>query len=149
MHWNEDQLAAYLRKHGVAGLSATVDVSDPPFKLPRNGPGRYALGRLPVGKMNKTEEAYDKHLWSLRHAGQVLWHAFEALKLRLADSTFYTPDFAVLASDGFMELHEIKGHWEEDARVKIKVAAAMFPFRFKAFKAQAKKSGGGWIEEEF
>ena len=52
---------------------------------------------------------------------------FEALKLRLADKTFYAPDFVVLRPDGLIELHEVKGHWEDDARVKVKVAAEMYP----------------------
>lgn len=140
---------AHLQRHGVVGAPNRVDVSAPPFKLPSNPPGRFALGRMPVGKMNKTEEAYDKHLWSLRHTGLVLWHAFEAVKLRLADNTFYTPDFAVLPADGVFELHEVKGFWEDDARVKIKVAAATFPFRLRAFKPISKKNGGGWECEEF
>ena len=48
-----------------------------------------------------------------------------------------------------MELHEVKGHWQDDARVKIKVAAEQYPFRFVAVKARAKKDGGGFSEEEF
>jgi hypothetical protein len=64
--------------------------------MPPNDAGRFALGRLPIGKMNKTEAAYDAHLQELRHAGTVLWHKFEAVKLRLADNTFYTCDFSVL-----------------------------------------------------
>ena len=110
---------------------------------------RYALGRLPVGQMNKTEAAYDAHLRLLLVAGEILWHRFEGLKLRLADNTFYTPDFAVMAADGVLEMHEVKGFWEDDARVKIKVAADQYPFRFRAIKAEAKKRGGGWVMEEF
>jgi hypothetical protein len=89
-----------------------------------------ALGRLPVGKMNKTEAAYGDHLELRRRAGEVAWFKFEAVKLRLADLTFYTPDFLVMLTSGELEAHEVKGHWEDDARVKIKVAASLFPFRF-------------------
>ena len=109
----------------------------------------YALGRLPVGAMNKTETAYSAHLKLLQAAGEILWHRFEGLKLRLADNTFYTPDFAVMAADGVIECHEVKGFWEDDARVKIKVAADQYPFRFIAIRAEAKKRGGGWVREEF
>lgn len=48
-----------------------------------------------------------------------------------------------------MELHEVKGFWQDDARAKIKIAAAMFPFRFFAVKVKTKREGGGWDVEEF
>lgn len=128
-----------------------VSMADRPFGCP---PGaarnkRFALGRLRAGAMNKTEAAYGQHLELLRQAGEVHWYAFEPIKLRLADNTFYTPDFAVIAKDGVLEMHEVKGFWEDDARVKIKVAAEKFPFRFVAMKAESKKRGGGWKAEEF
>lgn len=104
---------------------------------------------MKVGAMNRTEEAYAAHLERLRLAGDVEWYRFEGVKLRLADKTFYTPDFAVMAGDGFMEMHEVKGFWTDDARVKIKVAADQYPFRFIAFKAIPKSRGGGWGREEF
>ena len=109
----------------------------------------YALGRLKTGSMNKTETAYDSHLAALQHAGQIKWRKFEGLKLRLADNTFYTPDFAVMAADGVIECHEVKGFWQDDARAKIKVAADIYPFRFIAVKARTKKAGGGWEVEVF
>ena len=108
-----------------------------------------ALGRLKAGAMNKTEAAYDKTLAERKHAGEVAWYRFEGIKLRLADNTFYTPDFAVMLSDGAMECHEVKGFWQDDARAKIKIAADQYPFRFIAVTAKPKKDGGGWKEEEF
>ena len=109
----------------------------------------FALGRLKAGAMNKTEAAYARHLDVLKFNGQIQWYRFEGIKLRLADNTFYTPDFAVMAADGAIECHEVKGFWQDDARVKIKIAADQYPFRFVAVKAQAKKNGGGWAYEEF
>lgn len=106
-----------------------------------------ALGRLKTGQMNKTEAAYAEFLESLKGLGDVLWYKFEGLKLRLADNTFLTVDFAVMRADGTLEMHEVKGHWMEDARVKMKVAADMYPFRFIAVKPIAKKAGGGWKVE--
>lgn len=111
--------------------------------------GMQALGRLKTGQMNKTEEAYAKHLQNLQHAGQVAWYKFEGVKLRLADNTFYSPDFAVMLASGEMEMHEVKGFWQDDARAKIKIAADLYPFRFVAVKVKAKKDGGGWAVEEF
>jgi hypothetical protein len=142
MRWTEEQLAEHRRRVGIAPIA-------PPFKLPSNQAGAFALGRLPVGVMNKTEAAYDAHLLELERAGEVLWRKFEAVKLRLADNTFYTPDFAVLPRSCVLELHEVKGFWQDDARVKIKVAAALYPFRFLAVTARSKKNGGGWEREEF
>lgn len=108
-----------------------------------------ALGRLKVGAMNKTEAAYAATLELRRAAGEVAWFKFEGLKFRLADNTFYTPDFAVMMASGAMEAHEVKGFWQDDARAKIKIAADMYPFRFVAIQAKAKKDGGGWAVEEF
>lgn len=109
----------------------------------------FALGRLKSGQMNKTEAAYAQHLENLKHAGEIAWYRFEGLKLRLADNTFYTPDFAVMLTDRQIEVHEVKGFWADDARVKIKVAADQYPFRFIAVKASPKREGGGWKVEEF
>ncbi len=109
----------------------------------------YALGRLKSGTMNKTEQAYADHLDRQRLGGQLQWWKFEPMKFRLADKTFYTPDFVVLTADGYLECHEVKGFWQDDARVKIKVAAEIHPLRFVAVKARAKKHGGGWDCEVF
>ncbi len=108
-----------------------------------------ALGRLKVGTLNKTERAYEALLKEWQHLGIVAWFKFEGVKLRLADNTFYTPDFAVMLANGQMELHEVKGFWQDDARAKIKIAADMYPFRFLAVRPKAKKDGGGWDREEF
>lgn len=111
--------------------------------------GRFALGRLKTGERNKTEQAYEDFLTMLQRAGQVVWFKFEGVKLRLADNTFYTPDFAVMLTNGQMEMHEVKGFWQDDARAKIKIAAELYPFRFLAAKPKTKKDGGGWEIEVF
>lgn len=126
-------------------------MSQAPFPK-RNAPGKqafYARGRLKAGQMNRTEAAYARHLDARIQAGTLLWWKFEGVKLRLADNTFYTPDFNVLLPNGILEMHEVKGFWQDDARAKIKIAADLYPFRFKAFKAEAQKRGGGWVFEDF
>jgi len=112
-------------------------------------PSSFALGRLKLGEMNGTERAYQDLLDARFMAGEILWYRFEGLKLRLADNTFYTPDFAVMVASGEMECHEVKGHWQDDARVKIKVASGLYPFRFIAVKKALKRDGGGFSVEEF
>lgn len=105
-------------------------------------------GRITVrkpGVMNKLEAEYERHLQLAKSDGCILWYSFDAVKLRLAANTFYTPDFVVMAEDGQIEFHEVKGYWEDDARVKIKVAASLYPFRFLAVT----KAKGVWAQEEF
>ena len=113
---------------------------------------RYARGRQKYtpGTMNKTEQAYSDYLLLLKRQGLIEDYWFEGLKLKLANNTFYTPDFFVLSADLTLECHEVKGFWEDDARVKIKVAAERFYFiKFIAMKPRPKKEGGGWAKEEF
>ena len=106
-----------------------------------------ALGRLPAGTMNKTESAYEQVLKRRLMAGEIAWYKFEGVKLRLAAATFYTADFFVMAADGQLEVHEVKGVWTDDARVKTKVAAAMYPFRFLGISKS--RNSAGWQVEEF
>ncbi len=78
------------------------------------------------GQMNKTEARYcDEQLELFLRMGLIREYQFERMKFRLADKTFYTPDFFVLRSDT-IEFHEIKGGGpiEDDAMVKFKVTAA-------------------------
>lgn len=114
-------------------------------KRPGSKAKMQALGRLKASELNKTESKYRDHLEALKASGSVLWYAFEAMKFRLADNTFYTPDFIVMLADGALEAHEVKGFWTDDARVKIKVAAEMFPLKFIAVKADK----SGWELESF
>jgi hypothetical protein len=107
-----------------------------------------AKGRLPSGQMKRTETAYAVQLENERLAGQVKWWKFEGIKLRLADSTFLTVDFAVMRADDVMEMHDVKGAraiYAEDAKVKMKVAAEAYPFVFKL--AFPRKGGSFEIEE--
>jgi hypothetical protein len=109
--------------------------------------GWLALGRLKVGERNKTEAAYEAFLEARRRAGEVAWYRFEGVKLRLADDTFYTPDFAVMFSGGSIEMHEVKGNraiFYPDAKLKVKVASEMYPFRFVVAFPARKDTGVGW-----
>ncbi len=97
--------------------------------------------RKASGTMNRLEAAYAQHLGLRRAAGEVEWFAYEAVKLRLAGKTFLTVDFFLMLASGELEAHEVKGHIEDDAAVKLKVAAAMYPWRFVLVRA----SPSGWI----
>ncbi len=109
-----------------------------------------AKPRKEPGRMNDTEFRYSAHLEQRKIAGEIYTYGYEPIKLRLADKTFYTPDFMVVLADMTIEFHEVKGSWkaphQDDARVKIKVAAEQFPlFRFVA----AVKVKGEWQIERF
>ncbi|OQC55322.1 MAG: hypothetical protein BWX55_00159 [Deltaproteobacteria bacterium ADurb.Bin022] len=97
------------------------------------------------GTMNKHEEKYAAYLELRKRTGEIIDYRFERLKFKLADKTFYTPDFIVVTPEMF-ELHEVKGFWEDDARIKIKVAAEEYPyFQFIAVQWKEKQ----WKFEEF
>lgn len=92
--------------------------------------------------MNKLETRYAMYLEGLRLAGEILRWEHEALTLRLADKTGYTPDFMVVLKDGMVELHEVKGFMRDDAAVKLKVAADRYPkLRFRLVK----RVRGEWV----
>ena len=78
--------------------------------------------------MNKTERWYATNvIGTLIAKGIFRSYAFEAFKIRLADKTWYTPDFMVIRTDGLIEFHEVKASWQaphqDDSRVKLKTAA--------------------------
>jgi hypothetical protein len=143
MRWTEAQLAEHRARIGAAHRGAPVQIA--------GQPGWRVRARPPAAPatMNKTEAAYDAHLKSLQHTGEVLWHKFEAVKLRLADNTFYT--LRLRRAARLRRARNARGQRLLAGRraVKIKVAAALYPFRFIVVKARAKKNGGGWEREEF
>lgn len=99
----------------------------------------------PTGEMNGLERAWSQDLDLRVLSGEIASYIYEGVKFRLADRTWYTPDFFVILADGTIEIHEAKGFMEEDANVKIKVAAEMFPwFDWILIKKRTKKEGGGW-----
>lgn len=117
--------------------------------------------RHEVGKMNKLEAKYAAHLELRKTTREIKDWRFEPMKLRLAPRTYFDIDFLVaLHYDdvqmaptkvdriSVLELHEVKGHWEDDARVKMKVAATMFPWwTFRGVKWD--KDAKDWKFEEF
>ena len=118
-----------------------------------------ARGRQRVEKKNKTECAYESHLHLRKITNEVVWFQFEGVTFKLGPDCRYTPDFAVMLTDGSLEMHEVKGkekrvkqngdvysapRFEDDARAKIAVAASMYPFVFKVVY----KVENNWVEKE-
>lgn len=104
------------------------------------------------GQMNQTEKAWADVLEAKKLLGEISCYEFEKIKLKLADNTFYTPDFWVVLSDGRIEFHEVKAMTskgvvlaEDDAKVKIKVAAEQFwQFDFVIAARGPKSQGYPW-----
>lgn len=113
--------------------------------------------RRKPGEMTRPEVAYEAHLQSRHRTGEVAWYGYERTKLKLADNTFFSPDFTLLLADGTIEHHEVKGRknrkeggdtfWcEEDAKLKIKVAAEQHPY---VFCIVWQNRDGSWGRQEF
>lgn len=108
-----------------------------------------ALGRLPKGTMNKTEAAYASLLEDRRRAGFIHDWKFHAIKVRLADNTFYETDFLVVAANMGLEIHEVKGGFTSDkGQLKIKLCAETLPW-IRIFKATKGRKGEGFLVEEY
>ena len=107
-------------------------------------------GRTERGVMNKTEARYASEVLDVQKAqGEIARYWYESIKLRLADGSWFTVDFFVMLPDGRLEAHEVKGFWRKAERVRIKVAAELYPFRFVSASRLKKSQGGGWKFEEF
>lgn len=103
----------------------------------------------PGARLNKTETRYAQDLEYRKRAGEIADWKFEAIKLRLADMTTYTPDFAVWQNDGTLDFHEVKGGFiRDDALVKLKVAAEIYKYhrfllvQYKKDERTTKQIGG-------
>jgi hypothetical protein len=85
--------------------------------------------------MNGTETAYASILELRKLAGDITDYGYERMSLKLGDDCRLTMDFDVHLPDGEVQFHEVKANsrgkprMEDDARVKLKVAADTYPFR--------------------
>lgn len=73
-----------------------------------------------------TEQAYADRLRALQHAGEILWHRFEGIKL--CNSGRGEWDGAARG----------EGFWQDDASAKTKVAVDQCPFRFIAVRGSSR-----------
>lgn len=90
-----------------------------------------------LANLNKTETRY---LEILRSRPELIWIGVHVFQFRIAANTHYTPDFATLDKDGIMSMIDAKGAYTyEDAQLKMKVVARMFPF-FRWVKAELRLS---------
>lgn len=129
--WTREQLDEYRKRQAQPSKPAGVT----PKKV---------MPVVPLEKpetLNKTEREFA--LWlSANYTHHIL---IQSVKLRLADKTWYTPDFVCLCTDGVVRVYETKGFMRDDAAVKIKVAAEQYYMaQFYLVTKIPKKKGGGW-----
>ncbi len=109
-----------------------------------------SIGHKP-GQMNKAEEAYAAHLADRKLRGEIADYRFESITLKIGPDCRYTADFSVLAADYTLELHEVKpgtkakdkdgnvrlnedgthvvkAFYQDTSMVKVRAAAAAFPW---------------------
>lgn len=116
----------------------------------RDDMARVLRPRHVAGEMNGIEKAYAAHLESRRVCGEIIGWRFEAVKLKLARATFFNPDFLIIRLEYRLELHETKGHWEDDAILKFKMASEMYPeFRFVAVRRLRKPTRWSFKDSAF
>lgn len=123
-------------------------------RLPKEWEGRVASESLKLPEvsptprgMNKLELRWSQELELERQAGTIRGWRFNEIRLKLADGSWFKCDFWVVCADGSVRMDETKGYWRESARVRIRVAARLFPeFRFRAIQW---KGHAGWKVEEF
>ena len=81
---------------------------------------------FPRGTLNRSEKSF------LEWLRQERWTqiGFETIRIELAHRCWYTPDLIAFKPGEKISFFEVKGFWEDDARVKIKVAARLLPKTF-------------------
>ncbi len=91
--------------------------------------------RTAPDRQNKTERRFmDQYLLLRKFEGVSVHYEPCQVKYRLADKTWFLPDFAEILADGEINYYDVKAAWknkdgsysphcEDDAKVKIKVAA--------------------------
>lgn len=106
-----------------------------------------AKARRVPGSMNGAERAWAAQLEA---DPDVIFWKFEAVKLRLARGSFYSPDMLVIYADLSMGFDEVKGGagWklDDEGRTKWKVAGELFPFW--KFRGVIRKAGA-WASEAY
>jgi hypothetical protein len=152
MRVSEEEYQKILAGRGAGLAKDLAPVMRPGFgaTLPQPRAGYLVSGSTKRGAMNKTEARYASEVLDVdKGLGKVAQYWYESIKLRLADGAWFTVDFFVMLADGRLEAHEIKGFWREAAKVRIKVAAELYPFKFVAAQRVKKKEGGGWKIVEY
>jgi hypothetical protein len=105
--------------------------------------GKFSGVRKAAGVMNQTETRYAELLRKRQLAGEIESFTYETLKVKVADGSWYCPDFMVIRTN-HIEFHEVKGSYMLDrlGHSKLKQAADKYPeFRWVMQVYKNKKIG--------
>ena len=139
-------------------------------RFPRKARGSHR--RHTPGQMNLTEKRYSEYLAAQLLAGLIQFWEFESVTLKIAPDVRWTPDFLVMTNDFTLEFHDTKagakqkkknketgvmeptGNYkprvEDDARIKIIMAAQKWPFLSFCTVWEAGKAGCGiWERKDY
>ena len=139
-------------------MSTTIQVKpgDPIFKQFQRGvrPRDILIPRSEPeskqrSKRSKVQEAYARHLEQLKASGGIKWYCEECVNIRVGlKKAWFKVDFVVLDNEGRWLYLDAKGrkgekYWtEEDAQVKLRAAALLYPHWI--FGVVWPNKGGGW-----
>lgn len=122
--------------------------------------------RAARGGMNDTEAAFAEHLRKRCERNEFLSYGFQQRSLPLAAGASYTPDFVVQENDLSVTYYEVRGakhttpskHFPlgsivpictTAARVRIKVAASLYPKRRFVMVWPADRHMFSWMERDY
>lgn len=92
--------------------------------------------------MTAAEKRAERGYWLLlKAAKQIHDYRYEAVKLRLGERLWYTPDWLVVGPSGELRMVEQMGRPERDTLTRIKAAAELYPWFEFAILWQR---GKGW-----
>jgi hypothetical protein len=101
---------------------------------------RLARARRVPGVMNKLEAEFEQ-LFLMQKP-----HGYEEWTFRLGPDCRFTPDFWSQEEDDSITISEVKGHWKDDAKVKMRVACERYPLlRWEAWT----KVNKIWTRQKF
>jgi hypothetical protein len=104
------------------------------------------------GEMNSLERKFSAYLDLLKLAGEIAEYRYEAIRILISEGkrrSYWTPDFLVKWADGRVEIIEVKGHWWDRDRVRIKVAADRLRGIISVVAVEWRRQEGGWVTESF
>lgn len=128
-YWTEDDIRAACARMGTTHLLGPVgSVQHEGAPLGLHEPTTTLTQRPYAPYRSRTEQRYAQDVLAVwAHDGAIVRWRYEAVRLQLAPQTTLTPDFLLTLPDGRMQFHEVKGFAREDAMVKLKIAARLWP----------------------